>query len=159
MSKYTKEKLEVIIPSCKSIAEVCRHFKIKESTGAQSHLSKRIKEFGIDTSHFTGQAWNKGLSFSKRDATEYCYKGSKEPSHRLKLKLIRDGYKKPKCESCGIDRWLGEPVILELDHKDSDHTNNELSNLQILCSNCHATFTRQRLKQRGSGEMVETHQP
>jgi hypothetical protein len=34
--------------------------------------------------------------------------------------------------------WNDKPIPLELHHKDGDHFNNELSNLQILCPNCHA---------------------
>lgn len=33
---------------------------------------------------------------------------------------------------------MGNPIPLELEHKDGDHGNNEISNLEILCPNCHA---------------------
>ena len=59
-------------------------------------------------------------------------------SHRLKLKLIRDGLKEDKCELCNNSYWLGKKLPLELHHVDSNHFNNELYNLQILCPNCHA---------------------
>ena len=59
-------------------------------------------------------------------------------SHVLKLKLIRDGIKEEKCEICGISSWQGEKLPLELHHKDGDHYNNNLENLQILCPNCHS---------------------
>jgi hypothetical protein len=39
---------------------------------------------------------------------------------------------------CGNDTWLGKILPLELHHKDENHYNNELANLQILCPNCHA---------------------
>ena len=155
MAKYTKEILKEIVSKSKSVAEVCRHFGIKGSTGAQSHLSKKIKAFELDTSHFTGQGWNKGKVFPKRDAMTYCHRDSTECSHRLKRRLIRDGYKEAECENCGISKWLGEDVVLELDHKDSDHFNNEISNLQILCPNCHAMFTRKR-KDAGMVKLAAT---
>lgn len=151
MPKYTKEKLKTIIPNCKSMADICRYFEVKPATGTQSHLSRKIKEWGLDISHFTGQGWNKGQSFPKKSVNDYCFKGSKVTSHKLKLVLIRDKVKEAKCEHCGIDTWMGEPVVLELDHIDSDHTNNEINNLQILCPNCHALKTRKNKKCR-SGE-------
>ena len=42
-----------------------------------------------------------------------------------------------KCECCGLSEWMGKPIPLELHHKDFNHYNNSLDNLQILCANCH----------------------
>ncbi|KRC59040.1 hypothetical protein ASE14_14675 [Agromyces sp. Root81] len=43
------------------------------------------------------------------------------------------------CISCGLGpEWNGRPLTLELDHVDGDRLNNELSNLRLLCPNCHA---------------------
>lgn len=52
--------------------------------------------------------------------------------------LIEYGYKEHKCEICGGVEWLGNPIPIELHHKDSNGNHNYLSNLQILCPNCHA---------------------
>lgn len=71
-------------------------------------------------------------------AITHLYNGSYIQSHRLKTRLFRDGFKEKKCECCGIEEWNGLPAPLELDHVDGDHYNNELSNLRILCPNCHA---------------------
>lgn len=143
-NKYTKELLEPVVKDSLTWVDVCRKLGVKPMTGAQSHLQKRAKDFGIDSSHFLGKAYNRGKTFKKRDALEYCFNGSKVSSHTLKLRLIRDGYKESYCEKCGIDKWKGEDLPLELDHIDSDYYNNELSNLQILCPNCHAVETRKR---------------
>lgn len=43
-----------------------------------------------------------------------------------------------KCENCGMETWLGQPITLEVHHKDGEHLNNELDNLQLLCPNCHS---------------------
>ena len=48
-----------------------------------------------------------------------------------------DGVKEKKCESCGLDEWMGKPIPLELHHIDENRFNNKLENLKILCSNCH----------------------
>lgn len=52
-------------------------------------------------------------------------------------RLIEEGIKENKCECCGLSEWMGKPIPLELHHKDFNHFNNTLENLQILCSNCH----------------------
>jgi hypothetical protein len=38
-----------------------------------------------------------------------------------------------KCERCGY----GKPEILQIHHKDRDRKNNNLSNLELICPNCH----------------------
>jgi RNA polymerase subunit RPABC4/transcription elongation factor Spt4 len=43
-----------------------------------------------------------------------------------------------KCDKCGLDEWMGEKLILELEHKDGNHKNNLRSNLEMLCPNCHS---------------------
>lgn len=42
------------------------------------------------------------------------------------------------CSSCGqSDVWNNKPLTLQLDHIDGNCRNNQLSNLRILCPNCH----------------------
>jgi len=43
-----------------------------------------------------------------------------------------------KCNRCKIDNWLGEKLILEVDHKDGNNKNNDRINLEGLCPNCHS---------------------
>ncbi len=40
-----------------------------------------------------------------------------------------------KCERCGYEE---QPLILGVHHKDRNRHNNEMSNLEILCPNCHS---------------------
>lgn len=51
--------------------------------------------------------------------------------------LIREGIKEEVCECCKLSEWMGKLIPLELHHKDFNHYNNSLDNLQILCANCH----------------------
>lgn len=155
--KYNKELLEPIVLKSKCWSDVCRFVNVKPSTGAQTYIKKKVIEFGIKYSHFTGRGWKKGKTFLKKDALTYCYNGSKINSHRLKNKLIRDGYKDNKCEKCGLFDWFGDELPLELDHIDGNHNNNEFENLKILCPNCHAIKTRKDRKCRSS-RMVKRQQ-
>ena len=49
-----------------------------------------------------------------------------------------------KCNKCGIDSWLGQPIVLELEHKDGNNKNNARENLEGLCPNCHSQTTTWR---------------
>lgn len=61
--------------------------------------------------------------------------------------------KENKCECCGCSEWNGKPLTMELHHKDGNHYNNEINNLQMLCPNCHAQTENYRGKNKGN----ETH--
>jgi hypothetical protein len=55
------------------------------------------------------------------------------------------------CENCKQKTWLNEPISLELHHIDGNAGNNFLTNLQILCPNCHAMMPNSKGKNRGNG--------
>jgi hypothetical protein len=57
--KYTKELLEEEVKKCTSWRQLILAFSLKETGGNYKNLQKRCDEYQIDTSHFTGQGWNK----------------------------------------------------------------------------------------------------
>lgn len=144
-TKYTKEIIQQAVNDSLSWAEVCRKLKIKPFTGAQCNLTKRAKDYNIDYSHFTGKLWSKGRKDLPKISIEDYFNNVREiKSACLRERLIKEGYKEFKCELCNNKEWNGFPIPLELDHKNSDHWDNKLSNLQIICPNCHALETHKR---------------
>jgi len=66
-----------------------------------------------------------------------CYKLGRpkdkvKDQRSLKLRLIAS--RGEKCERCGYRK----KEILNVHHKDKNKKNNDLSNLELLCPNCHA---------------------
>ena len=64
-----------------------------------------------------------------------------KPFHELTERLRREQILMEQdhcCARCGLDKWLENLIPLELEHKDGNNKNNERSNLELLCSNCHA---------------------
>lgn len=118
-----------------SKAFISKQLKCKPET-----LNNYLALMGID---YKGNQSHKGqqISTTYKTALEYIESDSVIKSHLLKLKLIRDGLKENKCELCGASEWLGIKLPLELHHKDGNHFNNNLDNLEILCPNCHSIQT------------------
>lgn len=50
-----------------------------------------------------------------------------------------------KCSACGVFRWGKNKQLLSLEmhHKDGNQRNSLLSNLELLCPNCHSFYTHQ----------------
>ena len=55
---------------------------------------------------------------------------------RLKKRIVLE--QNQKCNHCGIDKWNNKPIVLELEHIDGNHSNNERENLEAICPNCHS---------------------
>ena len=61
-----------------------------------------------------------------------------------------------KCNNCKNDKWQGEDIPLELEHKDGNHFNDERNNLELLCPNCHALTDTWRGRNK-KGQRPKTH--
>lgn len=140
--KYTDEQLIEAVKTSLSIAEVCRKLGIKAVGGNYATIHNKINKLNLDTTHFTGKAWNQGLKYKvvvpAKPLQEILKENTPYQSYKLKLRLIKEGLKEEKCECCGNTEWLGQPIKLELHHINGNHNDNRLENLQLLCPNCHA---------------------
>lgn len=129
LQKYTKEWLSELCAESRSYKQVLEKAGRAYAGGNYSQLKRKIAEFEIDISHFTGQGWRK-------DEFDYTWmrKGIKYHS-RFRESLIH--LRGNKCECCGLEEWLDNAIPLEVHHNDNDSFNNEDENLQLLCPNCH----------------------
>lgn len=134
---FSKEQLEQFVKSSRSnreVAEKCGY--TKDST---TSIKEMISFYNFDTSHFTGQGWKKGdFDYSRFQKGKLVKNGE-----GLKALIALRGH---ICESCKRTEWLGNNIPLEMHHIDGDNLNNELSNLQLLCPNCHALTKNYRGK-------------
>ena len=151
---WTDEQFIVAVEKSISVAEVLNRLGLKPVGGNYKSFGLHSKRLGVDTSHFTGQSWSSGKSLnSKRPIEDYLNNLVGISSFNLKRRLIREKIFKAKCYSCGLEKWLGKPIALELEHLDGIHSNNSLENLTLLCPNCHSQTETYRGKNIGHAQV------
>jgi DNA-binding CsgD family transcriptional regulator len=94
---------------------------------------------------FARATWSKAVATGRvqpRDRKipleELLVVGRKTSRSHLKRRLLEAGIKENRCEICGITRWMGKPVNMQLHHKNGDGSDNRLENIQFLCGTCHS---------------------
>jgi len=131
MRKYRNYTNDDVIKYAKevySMAGLMRKLDLIPRGGNYDSMRRLIQKLNIDTSHWTGQGWNKNKQL--KDWSSY----TKAANLKKHLVFLRGN----KCELCGNEIWLNKPIKLEIHHKDGDRTNNNLDNLMLLCPNCHS---------------------
>lgn len=147
--KYTKEYLEEFVKNSQSWQSLLRNLGLQVTGGNYANIQSRVRSSLINTSHFTGQAWNKGLTketseavrlraekVSDKDEDVFVKNSKPITGTRLAKRLLRLGWEY-KCSCCGINEWLGKSLTLHLDHINGTHNDNRFENLRFLCPNCH----------------------
>lgn len=142
-TKYTPEILGTAVAASESFSGVLRYLGLRQGGSSQAYIILLVRRFGIDTTHFKGQGWNRGVQSVRRFhwSEILVRKDIADPRTKaflLRRALIESGVEE-ECTSCGLPPiWHGEPLRLHIDHIDGDFSNNEKPNLRFLCPNCHA---------------------
>jgi hypothetical protein len=141
--KYTPEALAVAAAQSHNVTEVMRVLGVRLSGGSHAHISRQLKKFGIDTSHFTGQAHLRGRTGYNRinpvARLVVMPPGSRRiEGKKLKRAMIAIGLPE-RCELCGVgSTWMGRPLTLHVDHISGDFLDNRPQNVRFACPNCHS---------------------
>ena len=113
-------------------------------------MKRRVDELAIDVGHFRGQGWARGHTRETHPAIdkvarslmipdEQVFLANGPPLHgpALAKRLLARGWEYC-CAICGINEWRGQRLVLHLDHINGINNDNRVTNLRLLCPNCHS---------------------
>ena len=146
---FTLAQIQEFVEQSRSFRQLAQFLGYSPDGGSSiATVRKMTEELQLDTSHFTGMAWNK----NNFDYERFQDGKAMKPDHALRALTQLRGH---NCERCKLAEWQGVIIPLEVHHKDGDHLNNELENLELLCPNCHALTENWRGKNVSKKERVE----
>jgi hypothetical protein len=144
MPRYTEADARAAVATSLSYAEALRRLGLRPVGGNHRLFRKYVDEiWRIPTDHFDPWAnTRRNLNHVNRiPLEEVLVEGSTYKRAALKLRLFKEGLKRPVCEMCGQDEtWNGRRLALILDHVNGVPDDNRLENLRIVCPNCAATL-------------------
>jgi len=156
---YTLEEFKKAVEDSYSISQALVKLGVLPKGGNYRVFKRFQKLYIVDTSHFTGQGHLKGKThnYTLKPLDEILVENSDYPSHALRKRLIKENVKEHKCECCGLTKWLGDDISLELDHIDGNPHNNTLINLRVICPNCHSKTPTYRGKNKKAKRTSSKH--
>lgn len=148
---WTDEELIEAVNTSSSKRQAIIKLGLVAKGGNYKTIGNHIKRLNLDTSHFKGQGWNKGLKVTCNPGVpieEIIVEGSTFQTFHLKKRLLKENMLTNICSVCGIDSWQGQSLNMRLDHINGVSDDHRLENLQMICPNCDSQTDNYRGKNK-----------
>jgi hypothetical protein len=139
--ELTDEQFINLIKESSNISEILFKlgYTVKGNSWAYSLIRQRMTDLNIGQELFKGKSpiiniQRDKIVNNKQIFTTNC----KHVRSILRRAIIKDNLLPYKCAICGIDKWNGKTLSLEIDHINGINNDNRLENLRFLCPNCHS---------------------
>ena len=138
---------------CQPYFSQCPSIRKKNSEGLKQAYSLGSKSQRYNTSLSNKEKLKKNTEDRiQKQIKEAFVINSKASNQSINNYLLNYLHWPKICSRCGLNTWQGQPIPLELHHKNGDNRDNRLENLEYLCLNCHAITSNFRGKNLNSGK-------
>lgn len=150
---FTADDLQKILDTSNTYIEVLTKCGLTSNSNNYNTLNRLIKKYDLNLDSINANRQKvqatKYTRYTKESFTQAIIAGNiSDGSSKLLKKIVKFGIKPYVCECCGLSSWNNKPISLELHHEDGNRRNNKLSNLKILCPNCHSQTDNFRSKNK-----------
>ena len=130
MRKETREDFVKVIAESESMAEAARKMGMSYDT-----FKRKAQHYGVFNPNQAGKGRKKPKVFKTREDVFKIFDYNVGREAIKNWYLLENTY---ECERCGISKWNGEHLTLELEHINGNRRDNRIENLKLLCPNCHS---------------------
>lgn len=138
----SKNEIQKILNESSSFVEVLEKLGLCGHSGNHRTLKERIKidNLNIEILRMRRTEKIRQVSINKKiPISQIMIENSTYGTNHLKTRLIKENILIYKCEKCGNEGdWMGEKLVLQLEHKNGKPKDHRLANLCFLCPNCHS---------------------
>lgn len=146
--RYSINDLKSAIANSICMADVLKQLNLTYHNNNIKNVKLKIKEHNLSLEHFDlkksyrrgKKEWTRELIFCKN--SEYDRSSISRAVKKFKILDMNI------CSSCHLTNWLGNDITLDVDHINGDHRNNEISNLRMLCPNCHSQTSTYKTRKK-----------
>jgi len=138
ITNLTKKEINELISNNNSINQILKSINVNSNgSGAYRTFRNHCDKLGVILPKYKHKNFKIG---NKIPLNEILIENSTYQNvSRLKIRLINENILEYKCVKCGNEgEWMGEAIVLQLDHKNGIRNDNRVENLRFMCPNCHS---------------------